>query len=62
VGIIQSLLNKAFPLMALAGLLLAGYGLITTPDEMKATPQFPRLTAKYIPDAELLSPDLGDNY
>ena len=32
---IQSLLNRAFPLMAITGLLLAGWGLIITPDEMK---------------------------
>jgi hypothetical protein len=43
---IESLLNKAFPLMALTGLLLAGYGMVSTPDEMKAGQELPRLTAK----------------
>jgi hypothetical protein len=33
---IHLLLNKAFPLMAITGLLLAGWGLLITPEEIKA--------------------------
>ncbi|MGK5082890.1 hypothetical protein WDW37_06265 [Bdellovibrionota bacterium FG-1] len=32
--LIQTLLHRAFPLMALTGLLLAGWGLLVTPDEI----------------------------
>jgi hypothetical protein len=32
---IQRLLSHLFPLMALTGLLLAGWGLIVTPDEIQ---------------------------
>jgi hypothetical protein len=32
---IQQLLNKAFSLMALSGLALAGWGLIVSPDEIQ---------------------------
>lgn len=37
---IQRLLNRAFPLMAITGLLLAGWGLIITPDEIKSDSQW----------------------
>jgi hypothetical protein len=33
--LIQKVLSRAFPLMALSGLILAGWGLIITPDELK---------------------------
>jgi hypothetical protein len=33
---VQRLLGKLFPLIAIAGLLLAGYALITTPEEIQA--------------------------
>lgn len=32
--LIQRFLNKAFPLMALFGLILAGWGLIVAPEEL----------------------------
>lgn len=32
---IQRMLSRAFPLLALTGLLLAGWGLIVTPDEIQ---------------------------
>jgi hypothetical protein len=32
---IQRMLSQAFPLMALTGLLLAGWGLIVTPEEVQ---------------------------
>ncbi len=53
--LIQNLLHEAFPLMALAGLLLAGYGLLTTPDEVRTEMKFQRLTAKYTPSSNALS-------
>ena len=34
--IIENVLNQAFTLVALSGLLLAGWGLISTPDELRA--------------------------
>ena len=36
---IQRLLSQAFPLLALTGLLLAGWGLIVTPDEIQGNAQ-----------------------
>jgi hypothetical protein len=53
---IQSLLNKAFSLMAITGLLLAAYGLMATPDEMQSSPQLPRLTARLSPASTSQSP------
>ena len=35
----QSLLSRIFPLMAISGLLLAGWGLLVTPDDMKSNVQ-----------------------
>jgi hypothetical protein len=36
---VNRMLGHMFPLMALSGLLLAGWGLIVTPDEMKVDTQ-----------------------
>jgi hypothetical protein len=36
---IQNVLSRAFPLLALTGLLLAGWGLIVTPDEIQGNAQ-----------------------
>jgi hypothetical protein len=36
---IHTALHRAFPLMALSGLLLAAWGLIVTPDEIKGNAQ-----------------------
>jgi hypothetical protein len=36
---VKRLLGRMFPLMALTGLLLAGWGLIITPDDMKTDSQ-----------------------
>ena len=36
---VKRLLGRIFPLMALSGLLLAGWGLIITPDDMKGDAQ-----------------------
>jgi hypothetical protein len=36
---IQRLLNHAFPLMAVAGLLLAAWGLLVTPEEIQGNAQ-----------------------
>ncbi|MGZ3689153.1 MAG: hypothetical protein ACXWP5_01350 [Bdellovibrionota bacterium] len=35
-ALMNRLLQKAFPVMAITGLLMAGWGLIITPDEIKA--------------------------
>jgi len=37
--LIHRLLNRAFPLMAISGLLLAAWGLIVTPDDIKGSSQ-----------------------
>ena len=37
--LIHRLLNRAFPLMAISGLLLAAWGLIVTPDDIKGSTQ-----------------------
>jgi hypothetical protein len=36
---IHRLLNRAFPFMAISGLLLAAWGLIVTPDDIKGSAQ-----------------------
>jgi hypothetical protein len=36
---VNQLLGRLFPWMALSGLLLAGWGLLITPDDMKGDPQ-----------------------
>jgi hypothetical protein len=36
---IHQFFNRAFPLMALSGLLLAAWGLIVTPDDIKGSAQ-----------------------
>ena len=51
----RELLNRAFPLMAITGLLLAGWGLIITPDEMRSDSQWGKQTFKESPAAALAS-------
>ncbi len=36
---VKRMLGRMFPLMALSGLLLAGWGLLITPDDMKSNSQ-----------------------
>jgi len=47
---IQQLLNKAFSLMALSGLALAGWGLIVTPDEIQGGQEIVSWGAKPLAD------------
>mgnify|MGYP005820240821 CR=1 FL=1 len=49
---ISQLLGKMFPLMAISGLLLAGWGLIVTPDEMKGDAQS-ALVIRAVPSMEI---------
>ena len=57
-SLIQSLLSRAFPFMAITGLLLAGWGLIVTPDEIKGDSQWTLWGARSAYVDESNSPDL----
>lgn len=56
--LIQRLLSRMFPLMAITGLLLAGWGLIITPEDMKSNAQGALMVATVSPsiDASSLNP------
>jgi hypothetical protein len=49
-SLIRNLLSKAFPLMAITGLLLAGWGLIITPDEIQNGREIARWSLKMTTD------------
>ena len=46
---IRFFMAQAFPVMALAGLLLAAWGLLVTPDEFQAGQELSRLVAPHQP-------------
>ena len=58
-NLLNRMLGHLFPVMAISGLLLAGWGLIVTPDEIKADAQSTMRGAQ--PSLSLPSMDVASN-